>query len=137
MYLFDFFKFSFDLRNPCEVVLHGLWVLYLHILQLVPQCHLYVDILCFVKAGHCTEHILGILQGWYMWYVMETEIILLDLTKSVSCFVFISLWICNFFFDIVLHVMLLQVWEALYTSMLRGSWIFQACPQTWYYLSSW
>ena len=56
MSLFDFFKLFFGLRNPCEVELHGLWVLYLHILQLVPQCHLSVDILSFIKDGHCTEH---------------------------------------------------------------------------------
>ena len=133
----DFFKLFFDLRNPCEVELHGLWVLYLHILQLVPQCHIYFDILAFIYASHYTEHILGSLQGWYMWDPMEVEIlILLYLTKSFFCFFFISLWIYSFFFDIFLQVMLLQVWEAFYTS-IRGYWFLQASSQAWYCLSSW
>ena len=84
-----------------------------------------VDILSFVQAGHCIEHILGSLQGWYMSDSMEAEIILLALTKSFLCFVFNSLWICSFFFDIVHQVMLLQVWEALYSSMVIGSGLLQ------------
>ena len=94
-------------------------------------------IISFVQDGHCIEHILGSLQGWYMWDPMEVEIILLTLTKSFLCFIFISLWICIFFFDIVLQVMLFQVWEALHTSMLRGYRFLQACSQAWYYFSSW
>ena len=89
--LFGCFKLFLYLRNPCEVELHGLWVMYLHILKWVTQCHLSIDIISIIQDGHCTEHILGILQGWYMWDPMETEIILLDLTKSVSWCVFISL----------------------------------------------
>ena len=131
--LFNFFKLFLDLNNPFEVRMHGLWVLYLRIFQLVPQCHISVDILSFVQASNYIEHILGILQGWYMWDPMETKIILLDFTKSFLCFVFISLYIYSFFFDIVLHAMLLQVWEALYTSMLIIYRLFQA----WYYFLSW
>ena len=45
--IFNYFKLFFDLSNPCEVRLHGLWFLYLHIFQLIPQCHILVGVLSF------------------------------------------------------------------------------------------
>ena len=45
--LFNLFELFIDLSNPCEVKLYSLGVLYLHILQVVPQSQLPVDVLSF------------------------------------------------------------------------------------------
>ena len=64
--LFDGLKLFLDLSNPYEVGLHGLWVLYIHILYLIPQCHLLIDVLSFKQLHQSNEYFLRCLQGWHM-----------------------------------------------------------------------
>ena len=45
--LFYYSKLFFDLRNPCEVRLYSIRVMFIHILQLAPQIHISVDVLPF------------------------------------------------------------------------------------------
>ena len=58
--LFNNFKLLFDLRNSCEVRLYSLRVLYLHILQLVPQSHILIDALLESSLIESTKILLAL-----------------------------------------------------------------------------
>ena len=108
MSLFDFFKLFFDLRNPYEVRLYSLRVLYLHILQLVSQSHLSVDVLSF---EHLCQRIIYFLRCLACMN-MGDEVILNRICKDslslfhaylMSIISLISLWLCNFSSDILIQ----------------------------------
>ena len=102
-------SFFLDLINPCEVGLHSLWVLYIHILQLVPQCHLLIDVLSFEHLCQSIKYFLRCPEGWHM----GDEVILnrfcndslvLNQVLLMSRISLISLWIWNFSIDVLIQI---------------------------------
>ena len=78
------FKLFFDLSNLCEVRLYSLRFLYLHILQLVPQFQLPINVISFKQLRQSIEHFLGVFKDdtcGMRWSLTESTMILLALTK--------------------------------------------------------
>ena len=76
-FFFDCFKLFLELSNPCEVGLHGLSVHCLHILQLIPQCQFFIDVISFTQLHQSIEQFLLCLQGWHM----RDDMILNEISK--------------------------------------------------------